>query len=84
MSEYQTWAVVSDEGLTLYINLTEQEALQLAFERRQRSKLSWAVTMEEAAELQAAWTYLGELYAAKRRLARLRTVTEFLQVKGAA
>lgn len=78
------WAIVTDEGLTLVVNLTEEEAHTIAFERRQNSKLSWAVTVKDAAELQAAWTALGEDYAAKLRLARMRTVTDFLRERAFA
>ena len=78
---YYDNAVVTEEGLTLAVNLSSIDAEQYALDRRQAGKQCWAVDMDTAAYLQAEWTRLGEESRAALRLARLQVVTETLKVQ---
>ena len=84
MTEDRGWAVVSEEGLTILVNLTAREAKNVAMHRRSIDKGSWAVTMQDASELQEEWTRLGEDAKDQLRLKRLERVTEFLLARGPA
>lgn len=79
LSDDYSWAVMTEEGLTLWVNLTEKEAREVAEVPTARDNLQYAVPLHVAEAAARRYREVGERFERLKDAARREATRQVLE-----